>query len=344
MKITPFLSIAFILVLAGCTNSSPTSPTSSTSSTNSSSGGAITNITINFYTHVGDLGTAGPGTADGQFSAPNDVLISADGAIYAVDAGNYRIQKFSSNGSFVAKWGSYGNISSSLQFMSPTRLTTDEAGSLYVLDSYLARMVRCTTNGVYTASIPNFIVTGGSAQETIQPSGLWVTGTNAYMIDYLGSYKIQRFDNLGNWITNWTGTNMPGGGNFSFPRHIVSNGNFFYVYAGGTTVRRYNGNMSYASDLTLSTAPSSASGTAEEMVFDGSGNFFISSSSPAQISKYNSSGTLLGKWSKAGTNDLKSPRGIALDATGRLYVADNLANRVFIFAPYSSAVTNIETY
>ncbi len=342
VKRTLGLLFASVLIgsLTGCPGSSPTSPTSTTSSSNSSSARAITNITTNFYTHVGDLGIAGPGNADGQFRAPYDVEIAADGAIYTVDRSylNCRVQKFSSSGTFLAKWGTYGNISSSGQFDSPIRLTTDNTGSLYILELMLARTVRYTTNGVYTLNIPNFVPTVGSAQYTVQPTGLWVTGTNVFMIEYLGGHKIQRYDHLGNWITNWTGTNMPGGGHFTYPSFLVSNGSSFYVHAGGTAIRRFGGDMNYLGDLTLSADP----GGSKEMIFGAGGDFFISSSS--QISKYNASGTLLGKWSRAGTNQFKSIEGIALDATGRVYAADSQASRVYIFAPISSTVTNIETY
>ena len=57
------------------------------------------------------------GTAEGQLSKPHGVTTDQDDNIYVTDGGNYRVQKFSSNGKFVAKIGSKGN--GDLQFNNP---------------------------------------------------------------------------------------------------------------------------------------------------------------------------------------------------------------------------------
>ncbi len=46
---------------------------------------------------------------DGQFSYLTDVAVDSSDHVYVVDHFNYRIQKFDSNGNFIAKWGSPGS-------------------------------------------------------------------------------------------------------------------------------------------------------------------------------------------------------------------------------------------
>ena len=48
------------------------------------------------------------GTGAGQFRYPHSLAIDRDGNIYVGDTGNKRIQKFSSNGTFLTSWGSEG--------------------------------------------------------------------------------------------------------------------------------------------------------------------------------------------------------------------------------------------
>ena len=45
---------------------------------------------------------------DGQFTAPAGVAVASDGSVYVTDSGNHRIQKFTSEGVFVSKWGTEG--------------------------------------------------------------------------------------------------------------------------------------------------------------------------------------------------------------------------------------------
>src|SRR5579864_8526432 len=67
------------------------------------------NNRIEFYSattgkRLGMFGTFGSG--NGQFNSPRDIAIDGSGNIYVADAGNSRVQKFNSVGSFV--WASQG--------------------------------------------------------------------------------------------------------------------------------------------------------------------------------------------------------------------------------------------
>ena len=55
------------------------------------------------------------------------------GNVYVADSGNHRIQKFSSSGGFLAKWGTKG--SGDGQFNFPEGVAVDGSGNVYVTDS-----------------------------------------------------------------------------------------------------------------------------------------------------------------------------------------------------------------
>jgi DNA-binding beta-propeller fold protein YncE len=62
------------------------------------------------------------GTGDGEFDWPSGVAMASDGSVYVADWRNSRIQKFTSEGVFVTKWGTYG-------------IAAAADGSVYVSDS-----------------------------------------------------------------------------------------------------------------------------------------------------------------------------------------------------------------
>lgn len=86
-------------------------------------------------TFISKFGSAGLG--DGQFSDPRGIAVDGSGNIYVTDnagtdGANHRVQKFSSNGIFVTKWGTKG--SGDGQFLWPESIAVDSAGTVYVAD------------------------------------------------------------------------------------------------------------------------------------------------------------------------------------------------------------------
>ena len=76
------------------------------------------------------------GSGDGQLHNPAAAAVDSGGNIYVVDSGNHRIQKFDSQGAYVAQWGSQG--SGNGQFESPAHIAIDgttvrDRGQVYII-------------------------------------------------------------------------------------------------------------------------------------------------------------------------------------------------------------------
>ena len=71
--------------------------------------------------------------------------MAADGSLYIADPGNKRIQKFTSDGGFVTKWGSYG--SNDGQFNEIRGIDVASDGSVYVADGLNHRIQKFSSNG-----------------------------------------------------------------------------------------------------------------------------------------------------------------------------------------------------
>ncbi|HEY1249001.1 MAG TPA: Ig-like domain-containing protein, partial [Nitrososphaera sp.] len=93
--------------------------------------------TIHKFSSAGVLiDTWGPnqGSGPGQFDGlPSTLDVDSAGNVYIADFGNSRVQKFSSTGTFITAWGSFG--SGPGQFRNPTGIAFGPTGNVYVSDS-----------------------------------------------------------------------------------------------------------------------------------------------------------------------------------------------------------------
>ena len=79
-----------------------------------------------------------PGSSDGQFLGPSGVATDAAGNVYVADQKNYRIQKFTNDGTYLTQWGGFGYGDG--QFYDPADVATAAAGNVYVADTENSRI------------------------------------------------------------------------------------------------------------------------------------------------------------------------------------------------------------
>jgi DNA-binding beta-propeller fold protein YncE len=81
--------------------------------------------------HLFDFGKRGK--APGEFNLPRDVAVGAEGKIYVVDAGNFRVQAFDRDGKHLSTFGNVGRYLGN--FARPREVALDRNGNLYVSDA-----------------------------------------------------------------------------------------------------------------------------------------------------------------------------------------------------------------
>ncbi len=77
------------------------------------------------------IGTTG--SAEGQLYFPTNLALDVEGNIFVTDTGNFRVQKFSSEGALQKVYGGVG--SSVGRFARPKGVAVDRAGRLYIVDA-----------------------------------------------------------------------------------------------------------------------------------------------------------------------------------------------------------------
>ncbi len=258
------------------------------------------------------------GTGGGELNEPRSLAIDSSGNIIVNDHSNYRIQKFDSSGNFISTWG-WG---------------VDDGSSEYQI---------CTTT--CQAGIPG---TGGGQINNIYKM-VTDSSNNLYIADS-SSYRIQKFDSSGNFISTWgwgvddgsseyqictttcqAGTSDPGG-HLVFPRDLIINASGkLMVSNANRKIDTFTTAGVFESEITTDTTIS----VYNSIAYDGT-DIYAGGESPQnfmQAAKFDSSGNMLEKYGgtsdKAGKLSLPTSGSEAKNRNSLVSDAEN--NRIQIF-------------
>ncbi len=85
------------------------------------------------------------------FYKPEDIAFDREGNIYVLDAGNHRVQKFSSEGKFISSFGRKGQGPG--EFQMPLSIDCGENGRIYIPDAHNQRIVVFAPDGSLVESL-----------------------------------------------------------------------------------------------------------------------------------------------------------------------------------------------
>jgi DNA-binding beta-propeller fold protein YncE len=129
--------------------------------------------------HLLDFGTRGSGP--GEFNLPRDVTIGKDDLLYVVDGGNFRVQVFRPDGTFVRSFGGIGRQGG--QFSRPKEAATDIQGNVYIVDAAFGNFQVFTPEGELLLSVGSRSERDGLAKYML-PSGIALDGDGrVYVVD-----------------------------------------------------------------------------------------------------------------------------------------------------------------
>jgi len=109
--------------------------------------------------HLLDIGKRGD--KDGELNLPRDVAIGPDGLLYVVDGGNFRVEVFKTDGTFVSSFGGIGNRGG--QFSRPKGIAIDPNNYAYVVDTAFGNFQIFSPKGELMLAI-------GGRSETDEPA------------------------------------------------------------------------------------------------------------------------------------------------------------------------------
>jgi sugar lactone lactonase YvrE len=144
-------------------------------------------------------GSDGPlSNGDGQFMYPRGIAVDAsEGDVFISDAQNRRIQKFTSDGQFITKWGSQGTSDGEFHF--PQGIAVGSNGDVYVVDTFNHRIEKFTRNGDFMTKWGS---QGSDDGQLNFPADIALDSSdNLYVGDK--NRRVQKFTSDGEFVTKW---------------------------------------------------------------------------------------------------------------------------------------------
>ncbi|MBF0457867.1 MAG: hypothetical protein HQK99_08235, partial [Nitrospirae bacterium] len=158
-----------------------------------------------------------------------------NGYVYVAEGGNNRIQKFTSDGTFVTKWGSSG--AGNGMFNSPGAIVVDNKGYVYVVDSGNYRIQKFAPNNI--SSTDNLTITkSGTGSGTVTTSSgtlSWSgsTGTASYTSGT--SVTLAAVASSGSTFTSWSGCDSSSGSTCTVSMSAAKNVTATFTSSGSTS-------------------------------------------------------------------------------------------------------------
>jgi len=162
---------------------------------------------ILFYTLQGEPlpektigGSNGPNV--GQFAFVTDVLQDPQGNYFISEYGEFdRIQKYSSNGEFICRFGETGE--GPLQFSRPQSMVMDDSGNLWISDAcnHRIQVIRCEKDRPELVRIIGS--QGTKAGQFRYPYGIQLGSDQSLYAAEFGNHRIQKLDLEGRPIFTW---------------------------------------------------------------------------------------------------------------------------------------------
>jgi streptogramin lyase len=284
------------------------------------------NVNLAGYSYEFETKWGGPGKDNGQFDWPRGIAVDKNNYVYVADSNNNRIQKFDSNGTFIAKWGSKGLRVG--KFRDPSGIAVDENNNLFVVDSGNCRIQKFDSSGTFIGSWGS--CGSGSGEFAYSwPKCIAIDKNNNVYVDEYQDNRVQKFDSNGTFIAEW-GSHGSDSGQFIGAVGIAVNGNndIYVCDNGNHRVQKFDSNGIFITEWGSHGSDNGQFSGTEDIAVDKNNYLYVSTNH--WIQKFDSNGTFITKWGSygSGNGQFSNPDYLAVDENGTVFTSEWDNNRI----------------
>jgi formylglycine-generating enzyme required for sulfatase activity/sugar lactone lactonase YvrE len=303
------------------------------------------------------------GHDNAHFWWPVDVAVDSSGNVFVSDLDNHRVQKFDSSGTYVSTVGvtQIPYVPDSTRYYSPWGIAVTSSDTIYVIENNGYRLIKLNASGAQLATIGQAGIYGNDnlhfgdwwagleGNVGVDPAGrIYVSDT--------GNHRVQIFDASLNYSATLGVAGEPGNddAHFECPNGVAispANNDIYVVDICNQRIQVFTSNRVYKATLGVTDVVGSDNAhfnSPRGVAVDANGNIYVADSDNHRVQKCTltgSSGTCAIFAGETGVfgDDFSHlhPLAVAVDNSGRVYVADEWNNRVQIFDSNGAYLTTI---
>jgi DNA-binding beta-propeller fold protein YncE len=252
-----------------------------------------------------------------QFNDPFDIYVTQTNIVYVCEFSGGRVHAFDLQGNFLRTFE--GSMSG------PHGITVDDDGNVYVCEFYSRRVSVFNSEGKF---LRNWGSEGAEDGKFSGLASMCLTKDRKIATLDRDLDRVQIFDSKGTFLSKFS---LEGGGDgqSSWPYGLSTDasGNFYVVFVRNPCVSVYSPTGKF-----LRKFGSEGAGQGQFSVSFGTavkdGKIFVPDYHNSRIAVFNTDGTWIKNFGSFGNPDFDQPSGIAVDASGNVFISDAAQNQI----------------
>jgi streptogramin lyase len=266
------------------------------------------------------------GSGEGQLSEPYDVAVDSKGNAWVTDTGNSRVEKFDSEGKYLAQCGKAG--SGNGEFKEPKGIAIDQNGHIWVVDSGNNRVQEFDAECKY---VSQFGKEGSEVGQFKSPTGIMILGVGPIFVADTGNNRVQKFNSSGKWLAT-IGEAGSSDGQLKAPKGVASLGAGIRVAdTGNNRIEKFNvTTFNYVSKFGTEGVGQGQFKSPTTIIVDFQERLWVVDSGNNRAQKFDKEGNWLDEIGEEGSGpgQFNEPIGIAEAAPQKLFIVDSGNDRV----------------